>query len=221
MWNPREPGGLAEGDGEGLGVGSVDGVPLSEPDGELLGSVTVVPNGVGEAPGVAVVPGAGVAVGGAPVGLGVGRGVAGGGGGGGVGAGVGVGTVTTTVGPAADGFVPPVLTEVNVTGQLPAARVLDPVHVPLRTSPLASESASELPGTDAVTLTASSDALPMKCTLNTNNVEVVPVSGVTVGGLSFASPGAALADGATPRITSSPRMDASPRRGPRRLIGPP
>ena len=154
----------------------------------------------------------------------VGLGVAVGGGVGarvGVGAGVGVGGVTTSVGPATVGLVPLVLTDENVTGQLPADNVLDPVQVPFRSLPLASDSASELPGTAALTLTALSDALPTKCTLNTNTVDGVPVSGVTVGELSFASPAAAPADTATANVTSSPRTDPSPTRWTRRVIGPP
>lgn len=219
----REPDGTADGDGLLDPLGRVD--PAPEPAGERLGSVTVVPNGVGNATGVAVDPGTGVDVPGVgpTVGRGVGLGVAVGGGGGAgvaVGAGVGVGAVTTTVGPKAVGLMP-VLTELKVTCQLPTGTVLDPVQTPFCALPLMRVSASELPATDALTLTAWSDALPTKCTLNRNTVEVVPVSGLTVGAVSFASPGAALVATAAPNVATSPRMDASPTRRACRFIGPP
>jgi hypothetical protein len=87
----RGPGASAPGDGEGLGEAL--GTPeRADPDGEPLGSVAVVPNGVGEAAGRTEVPGIGVAVAGTEVGRGVGLGVAVGGG---VGVGAGVGAVTT------------------------------------------------------------------------------------------------------------------------------
>jgi hypothetical protein len=115
----REPGGIAAADGDGLpdSLGFVDSIP--DCDGVPLGSVTVVPKGVGNATGVAVDPGAGVEAPGVDVGLGVGRGVVLGDGGGvgaavggGVGAGVGVGAATTTgLGRGNEGFVPPLLTE--------------------------------------------------------------------------------------------------------------
>ena len=91
---------MAPGDGDGLGD-----CPISEPEGEPLGSVIVVPKGVGETLCVVEAPGPGVAVAGTDVGRGVGRAVAPGPGvavGGGVGAAVGdgvggsVGDVTTT-----------------------------------------------------------------------------------------------------------------------------
>ena len=99
-WKGRRPGTTAPGEGDGLGD-----CPASEPEGDPLGSVIVVPNGVGETLCVVELPGMGVAVAGTDVGRGVGRAVAPGPGvavGGGVGAGVGdgvgggVGAVTTT-----------------------------------------------------------------------------------------------------------------------------
>jgi hypothetical protein len=101
--------------------------------------VTVVPNGV--APGVAEIPGRGVAVAGTPVGLGVGRtvgrgvGLGVGGGGTGVGASVGVGPVTKTETGVEDGVVPRLPTALNVTVHEPAGSVLEPVHVPSRSEP--------------------------------------------------------------------------------------
>ena len=100
--------------------------------------MSVVPKGVGETAGGMDAPGTGVAVAGTVVGRAVPLGVAVGGGGGGggvgrrVGAGVGEGAVTTIVGPAILGFVAAVLTDVNVTGQLPAGSVPVPVQVPFR-----------------------------------------------------------------------------------------
>ena len=95
--------------------------------------MTVVPNGVGEASGVAVFPGAGVAVPGTVVGLGDGRGVAGGGGGGGVGAGVtvgaGVGAATTTGESDTDaGFNPLTVVPLKVAVQLPTGSDRVPVQ---------------------------------------------------------------------------------------------
>ncbi|MEP7040092.1 MAG: hypothetical protein ABI864_00805 [Chloroflexota bacterium] len=203
------PGGLTSGVGD-LADATAAGDPPCDPVGEALGLVTV-PNGVDDGSDVTFRPGAGEGVGGP----GVGRGVAVGlgvevGGEVGAGVGVGVGAVTTSVGPAIVGFVPRVLTDLKVTGQVPADRVLDPFQVPFCTVPLARVSGNKLPGTDALTLVAWSVALPMKCTLNPNTVAVVPVSGVADGAVSFASPGAALAAAAPPRVTSSTRMDASP-----------
>ena len=99
--NGRRPGDPAPaGDGEGDGLAAADEAAAPESPGELLGLVTVVPNGVG--PGGSDVPGAGVAVAGMPVGFGVGLtvglGVALGGGGTGVE--VGGGGAVTTMGLA-------------------------------------------------------------------------------------------------------------------------
>ena len=99
-WKGRRPGATAPGDCEGLGDG-----PVSETEGEPLGTVIVVPKGVGPTLCDVELPGPGVAVAGTDVGLGVGRAVAPGPGvavGRGVGAivgdgvGGGVGAVTTT-----------------------------------------------------------------------------------------------------------------------------
>jgi hypothetical protein len=190
--NGREPG-AATGDADGLGdsVGFLEERAVPEPVGEPLGLVTVVPNGVGETPGETELPGFGVDVAGTAVGFGVGRGVAVGVGvGTGVGGGVGAVTTTVAVGPSV-GLVPPLLIAVNVTGQLPTGRVEEPVQVPFRGVPLR-DSATVAPATDAVTVTASSVALPTKCTENWNAVAVVPVVGVTVPPVSLAAAAAAV-----------------------------
>ena len=137
----RVPGGSSPGAGDGLGeaVASSEEAAPAEPEGRALGSVRVVPNGVGETAGETDVPGMGVAVAGTAVGLGVGvtRGV-GRGVGGGVGCGVGggVGAVTTTVGPVRVGLVPRLLVAEKVTVQVPAGSVDDPLQVPRRGVPL-------------------------------------------------------------------------------------
>jgi hypothetical protein len=109
--------------------GMREGRAVSEARGEPLGFLTVVPDGVGEMPDTEP-PGTGVAVAGSGVGRGVGLTV-GTGVGKGVGAGVGGGdgAVTTTgaVGPKV-GLVPPLLTALNVTGQLPAGSVDEPAQ---------------------------------------------------------------------------------------------
>ena len=147
---PRELGGAAAGDGDGLPVGPVDELPLAERDGVPLGSVTVVPNGVGEAPGVTVVPGTGVAVGGTPVGLGDGLGVTGGGG---VGAGVGVGAVTMTgETDTGAGFNPLTVVPLNVAVQLPTGSDRIPVQIWLASGPPVREREKDVPATDTVTV---------------------------------------------------------------------
>jgi hypothetical protein len=187
----RDPG-TAAGEAEGLGdpLGFREARAVSEPVGEPLGLVIVVPNGVGEIPGETELAGCGVAVAGRGVGRGVGLAV---GTGVGTGVGGGVGAVTTTgaVGPNV-GLVPPLLTELNVTGQLPTGKVDEPVQVPFRGVPVR-ESAIVCPATDAVTVMPSSVAVPTKCTENWNAVAVVPVVGVTIPPVSFAAAAAALA----------------------------
>lgn len=114
--------------GDPFGLREARAVP--EFAGEPLGLVTVVPNGVGEMRAETEPSGTGVAVAGSGVGRGVGLTV-GTGVGKGVGAGVGGGdgAVTTTgaVGPKV-GLVPPLLTALNVTGQLPAGSVDEPAQ---------------------------------------------------------------------------------------------
>jgi len=145
MLNGRRPGDPAPaGEGEGEGLASLDDAAASEGPSAPLGSVIVVPKGVG--PGVTEVPGTGVAVAGRPVGrgvgLGVGRGVGlgVGGGGTGVGTGVGVGPATRTATEVEDGFVPRLPTALKVTVQEPAGKVVDPFHIPLRVEPESNDS---------------------------------------------------------------------------------
>ena len=189
--NGRDPGTAAcEADGLGDPPGLREERAVSEPDGEPLGLLTVVPNGVGETPGETELAGCGVAVAGSGVGRGVGLTV-------GIGVGTGVGggvdAVTTTgaVGPNV-GLVPALLTALNVTGQLPTGRVDEPAHVPLRASPVVRDNETVPPATDALTVTASSVAVPTKCTENWNGVAVVPAVGVTMPPVSLAVAAAAL-----------------------------
>jgi hypothetical protein len=121
--------------------------------------VTVVPNGVDDAPDETELPGFGVDVAGTAVGFGVGLGVAvriGVGRGVGLGVGGGVGAVTTTW-PGitkGGGFVGPVLVDWYVTVQVPAGNVDEPVQVPLRALPLVNVNGTVPPATDAPTVTA-------------------------------------------------------------------
>jgi len=189
--DPGSPPGEADGLGDPRGFGEGRAVP--EPVGEPLGFVTVVPNGVGDTPGETELAGCGVAVAGRGVGRGVGLAVGtevGTGVGAGVGGGVGAVTTTGAVGPNVV-FVLPLLTALNVTGQLPTGRVDEPVQVPFRGVPVR-DRVIVWPATDAVTVTASSVAVPTKCTEYWNAVAVVPVVGVTTPPVSFAAAAAAL-----------------------------
>lgn len=185
--------------------------------------MTVVPNGVDDAPDETELPGLGVDVAGTAVGLGVGLGVAigiGVGRGVGVGVGGGVGAVTTTW-PGitkGGGFVSPVLVDWYVTVQLPAGNVDEPVHVPLRALPPVKVKGTVLPATDAPTVTAWSVALPTKCTENRNVVAVVPVVGATVPPVSFAAAPAAPAGVA--RFGTASASNNQGAKAARILIGP-
>jgi hypothetical protein len=193
--------GLAD-EGGSADSAAADAPLLPDAAGELLASITVVPYGVCDAPGVTDAPGAGV------TGTVVGRGVARGDGvGRGVGAvvgdglGVGVGEVTRT-GPAETGagFWPFALTAVKVTVQLPDGRVVDPVQVPCPEFPLVSERGTDLLATEAFALVAV--VVPLwNCTESWNNVAMVPDSGVTVGFWSCVAGGAPAAGVA--RMTSA------------------
>ena len=160
MLNGRRPGDPAPaGEGEGEGLASLDDAAASEGPSAALGSVIVVPKGVG--PGVTEVPGTGVAVAGRPVGrgvgLGVGRGVGlgVGGGGTGVGLGVGVGAVTMTCVVTLNcGLVPPLLTEWKTASQVPAGSVDEPVQISLLGDPPLRVRAIDLPATETLTLRA-------------------------------------------------------------------
>lgn len=137
------------GDGLRDALESVDGVSVLDADGEPLGSVTVVPKGVGEASGPTVVPGSGVAVAGTEVGRGVGLGVAVGGGGGGVGAGVGVGGAVTTIGitETGSGFTPLTVVPLNVAVQLPMGSDLLPAQIWFAAGPPVRASENDMPAT--------------------------------------------------------------------------
>ena len=182
--------------GESDCAGLADAPPLPDAEGELLASITVVPYGVCDAPGVTEAPGAGVP--GTVVGRGVGRDV-----GAVVGDGLGVGVdAVTTTGPAETGagFGPLALTPVKMTVQLPGGRVVEPVQVSCPDFPLVSERGTDLLATEAVTLMAV--VVPLwNCTESWNIVAVVPDRGVTVGFWSCVAGGAPMA-GAV-RMTSA------------------
>lgn len=196
----REPGGPSPGAGERLGdaVGSCEEVALSEPDGGALGSVSVVPNGVGDTAGETELPGLGVAVAGlgVAVGRGVGRGV-------GEGVGGGVGAVTTTgLTVTGVGFGPLLLIALKVTVQLPTGSVVEPAQVPWPGFPAVRDRGTERPATVAVTLAAVVDPL-LNCTESWKTVAVVPDIGVTVGCWSSVGCGAATALPAVARFSTA------------------
>jgi hypothetical protein len=185
--------GLADEDGS---AELADAPPLPDAEGELLASITVVPYGVCDAPGVTEAPVAGVP--GTVVGRGVGRGV-----GATVGDGLGVGVcAVTTTGPAdtGAGFGPLALTAVKVTVQLPGGRVVEAAHVSWPDLPLLTTRGTDLLAIEAVTLVAVV-VLLWNCTESWNIVAVVPDRGVTVGFWSCVAGGAPMA-GAV-RMTSA------------------
>ena len=153
--NGGDPAGSVPGDEEGLGdpLGFREEGAVSEPVGDPLGLLTVVPNGVGAGPGETELPGRGVAVAGTGVGLAVGTGV-----GTGVGGGVGAVTITGAVGGRV-GLVPPLLIALNVTGQLPTGKLEEPVQVPFAVVPPVRTRECATPATVAVTLLAVSEPL--------------------------------------------------------------
>jgi hypothetical protein len=205
--------GLADEDGTAELAGR--GSPLL-PDalGEMLASITVVPDGDCDAPGVTEPPGAGVP--GTVVGRGVGRGV-----GPVVGDGlaVEVGAVTT-MGPTETGagFAPLALIAVNVAVQLPSGRVVEPAQVPCCGLPLLSDRGTDLLATEAVTLVAVVTLL-WNWTESRKTVAVVPIIGVAVGFCSAVDGGAPSAGfvRATSAVIATTNQSQRPGRG---LINP-